>query len=91
VVEVPDLSGDRSLDEAIKDVDDALNVATSANLNPDPGVYIPLVVKSTINVLEAAAKEPTVKSLVYTSSQAACVTAEPGNPYSVTTASTTLL
>ncbi|ORY14370.1 NAD dependent epimerase/dehydratase family protein [Clohesyomyces aquaticus] len=84
LVEVPDLSNDGALDEAVKQVDGILNVATSTAFNPDPEAFIRPAVKSALNVLEAASKEPSVKSVVYTSSQAACLHIEPGKPYSIT-------
>ncbi|KAF2475134.1 NAD dependent epimerase/dehydratase family protein [Lindgomyces ingoldianus] len=84
LVEVPELSADGALDEAVKGVDGIANVASSVAFNPDPDAFIPPVIKGAINVLEAAAKEPSVKSVVYTSSQAACIHLEPGKPYSIT-------
>ncbi len=47
------------------------------SFNPDPDAVISWVVAGTINLLNAAAKEPSVKSVVLTSSSAATWFPEP--------------
>lgn len=51
--------------------------ASDLSLDPDPNVVIPKVIRGTINILEAAAKQPSVKRVVLTSSSAAVLVPEP--------------
>ncbi|KAF2249997.1 NAD(P)-binding protein [Trematosphaeria pertusa] len=78
--EVPDLSVPGALDEAVKGCDAVANVASNTAIDPDPSVFIPPVIKATVNVLESAAKEPKVKNVVYTSSVVAMAHQVPGEP-----------
>ncbi|KAF2185903.1 NAD(P)-binding protein [Zopfia rhizophila CBS 207.26] len=84
LIEVPEMSADNAFDKAVEGVDGIAHIASMVEFNPDPHAIIPGAIKSAVTILEAAAKEPKVKSVVYTSSQAACVMLEPGKPYAIT-------
>lgn len=51
--------------------------ATDVSFNPDADTVIPKVTAATVNMLNAAAKEPSVKSVVLTSSSSAALIPEP--------------
>ena len=68
LVEVLDMAVDGCFNDAFKDVVGIAHVATVATFNPDPNKVIPQTVAGVANILNAAAKEPSVKALVYTSS-----------------------
>lgn len=84
--QVPDLGASGALDEAVKGVDGIAHVASpvTESYQPDPQVVIPNGIRCAISLLESAAKEPSVKSVVYTSSQAACILFKPGERYHIT-------
>jgi len=84
LVQVPDLAAPNALDEAVKGVDGIAHVASNVQFSHDAEAFIPPVVKAMTNVLEAAAKEPNVKSVVYCSSQAAVYTIQLNVPFEVT-------
>lgn len=79
LVTVPDLSTSGAFDEAIKDVDAVAHIATIATLDPNPHNVIPQTVAGVTNILEAAAREPSVKEVVFTSSIMAATFPSPGN------------
>ncbi|KAJ4376109.1 hypothetical protein N0V83_001390 [Neocucurbitaria cava] len=89
MVEVPDLGADGALDEVVKGVDGIAHIAspTGDSYQPDPQATIPHGIRCALSLLESAAKEPSVKSVVYTSSQAAAVAQKPGEPYHITSSS----
>ncbi|KIV81050.1 hypothetical protein PV11_08503 [Exophiala sideris] len=70
-VPVPVLDAPGAYDEAIKGVAGVLHVATHINWSGDANDVIPHVVEGSVNILKAAAKEPSVKSVVHTSSSTA--------------------
>ncbi|KAF2814089.1 NAD(P)-binding protein [Mytilinidion resinicola] len=84
LVQVPDLSAPNALDEAVKGVNGIAHVASNVQFSPDAESFVPPVVQAAINVLEAAAKEPSVKSVVYCSSQAAMHRLNLNTPYELT-------
>lgn len=51
--------------------------------SPDPNAVIPQTIAGTVSVLASAAKEPSVKRVVYTSSSTAAVTPVPNVEFSV--------
>lgn len=53
--------------------------ATDSSLSPDPSKVVPRVINYAINALKAAAKEPSVKRFVLTSSSIAAVLPTPHN------------
>jgi nucleoside-diphosphate-sugar epimerase len=67
LVEVPDLSGPGAFDDAVKGCAGIAHVASIVG-SPDPNVMIPGVVNGAVSVLESAAREGSVKAVVYTSS-----------------------
>ncbi|KAH8754295.1 hypothetical protein F5883DRAFT_632579 [Diaporthe sp. PMI_573] len=71
LVVVKDFSAPGAFDVAVQGVAGIAHVASNVTFNPDPNVVIPDVVSSIHEILDSAAKTPTVKSLVYTSSAAA--------------------
>ncbi len=85
LAQVPDMGADGAMDEAVKDVDGIAHIAFSLreSFQPDPQCVIPRAIRCAISLLESAAKEKSVKSVIYTSSQAALVTTEPGKPYHI--------
>ncbi|EXJ63811.1 hypothetical protein A1O7_00146 [Cladophialophora yegresii CBS 114405] len=71
------LNEEGAFNEAIKGVGGVVHVATDTSMNPDPDAVISGVVAGTINLLEAAAGESSVKSVVLTSSSTAALIPEP--------------
>jgi nucleoside-diphosphate-sugar epimerase len=53
-------------------------------MNPDPNLVIPIAIKATMTVLKSAAKSPSVKRFVLTSSSVAVYTPENNKPSVVT-------
>ncbi|KXH60178.1 hypothetical protein CSAL01_01633 [Colletotrichum salicis] len=78
LVHVPDLGARHAFDEAIKGVSAIAHIASILSFSDNPEGFIPPVVDSMVSILEAAAREPSVQSIVYTSSIAAAVDLSPG-------------
>ncbi|KAJ3958793.1 hypothetical protein N0V92_004617 [Colletotrichum tropicale] len=78
LVHVPDLGVKHTFDETIKGVSAIVHIASILSFSNNPQEVIPPVVESVTSILEAAAREPSVKSFVYTSSIAAAVDITPG-------------
>ncbi|KAF3807358.1 putative uncharacterized oxidoreductase [Colletotrichum gloeosporioides] len=78
LVHVPDLGAKNAFDEAITGVSAIVHIASILSFSNNPREVIPPVVKSVTSILDAAAREPSVKSFVYTSSIAAAVDITPG-------------
>ncbi|KAF9875014.1 hypothetical protein CkaCkLH20_07708 [Colletotrichum karsti] len=74
LVPVPDLTSKNAFDEAVKGVSAVMHVATITSLDPNPANVVPGTVDGALSVLKAAAKEPSVKEVVFTSSIMAAVT-----------------
>lgn len=68
---------DEEIKDAVKGVNAIIHVASDTGLDNDPNVMIPAVVRATEVLLEAAAKEPSVKRFVLTSSSSAALTPKP--------------
>ncbi|PHH92380.1 hypothetical protein CDD83_7662 [Cordyceps sp. RAO-2017] len=68
---VKDMAVDGAFDDAIKGCAGVMHVASDLTLDPDPYKVIPMVVAGIKNALTAAARNPSVKRFVYTSSSAA--------------------
>lgn len=85
LVGVPNMAVDGAFDEAVKGVAGIAHVASPVgdSYTPDP-VVIDNGVRCALTLLEAAGKEPSVKSVVYTSSQAALIMMKPGQAYHMT-------
>jgi nucleoside-diphosphate-sugar epimerase len=86
IIEVPNMSLPCAMDAAVQGCDGIAHIAspTSDAYNPDPQAVIPMGIRCALELLEAAAREPSVKSVVYTSSQAAAVMLVPGKKYHIT-------
>ncbi|KAJ5017913.1 NAD-dependent epimerase/dehydratase terH [Colletotrichum sp. SAR 10_99] len=78
LVHVPDLGAKDAFNEAIKSVSVIVHIASILSFSNKPQEVIPPVVESVNSILDAAAREPSVKSFVYTSSIAAAVDITPG-------------
>lgn len=73
--------------QAVKGVDSIIHVASDVTFSPDPNKVIPAVVEMTLQILRAAAKEPSVKRFTLTSSSVAVITQKAGStPESTKTA-----
>ncbi|KAJ6513732.1 NAD-P-binding protein [Mycena vitilis] len=83
-VSVPDMVADGAFDEAVKGVRGIVHVASIIDFGAKADQVVAPTVKGTLEVLKAAAKEPGVKSVVYTSSSSACLLAEVGKKIVVT-------
>ncbi|KAH7010492.1 hypothetical protein EDB80DRAFT_763398 [Ilyonectria destructans] len=70
LVEVPDLAAVNAFESAITDSNASaiLHFATPFDFSPDPNQVIPQAVEIILGLLRAAAREPSVKRFVYTSS-----------------------
>lgn len=79
LVPVLDLSVPHAFDEAVKGVSAIIHLATITTLDPDPAKVVPQTVAGAVGILEAAAREPSVKRVVYTSSIVAATFPAPGN------------
>ena len=71
--------------EAVKGVSAVVHTATIFFMDPNPHNVIPGTISGTVNALEAAAQEPSVKRFVLTSSSLAALITKPNNPVKVTT------
>ncbi|KAJ7663854.1 NAD-P-binding protein [Mycena polygramma] len=77
-VSVVDMGSDGAFDEAVKGVDGVVHLATIATFSDKVDEVVPPTVKGALEVLKSAAKEPRVRSVVYTSSSAAVYLPEAG-------------
>ncbi|KAF2250780.1 NAD(P)-binding protein, partial [Trematosphaeria pertusa] len=87
LVEIADMAAPGAFDEAVKGVDGIAHIASPVVFVSDPQAVIVPAIQNAVGLLEAAAKEESVKSVVYTSSKAACVQMEPNKPYHITQSS----
>lgn len=71
LTEVTDMAAPGAFDEAVKGAAGFAHVATPVMVSYDPNEGVPIVANGTLNALKAAAKEPSVKRVVLTSSTAA--------------------
>jgi nucleoside-diphosphate-sugar epimerase len=81
--EVPDINFAGAFNRALKGVDGVAHIAMNMDMNPQHQGIIDETIKSNLQLLEAAAKEPSVKSVVITSSLAACALPITGRPYNI--------
>ncbi|KAM0445322.1 hypothetical protein ACHAPV_002763 [Trichoderma viride] len=73
LVQVPDLGAPDAFGAAVKGVDAVAHIATIASFEADPNNVIPPTVSGAVSVLRAAAAEPSVKRVVFTSSVGAAI------------------
>ncbi|EWY85766.1 hypothetical protein FOYG_12874 [Fusarium oxysporum NRRL 32931] len=83
LVRIPDISTPGAFDEALKDVNGVVHTAMNMEMNPQNQGVIDDTINSNLYLLEAAAKVPSVKSVVTTSSLAACALPTTGEPYKI--------
>jgi nucleoside-diphosphate-sugar epimerase len=81
--EVKDIAAHGAFDEAVKGMSGVIHVATISTLSPNPNEIIPQTVQATLSAIEAAAKEPTVKGFVFTTSLVAMAMPIPDVPFHV--------
>lgn len=67
-----------SYDDVVKGVSAIIHVALIGDLVPDPNVAIPSAVEAALNIARSAAKEPSVKRFVFTSTFLAATMPTPG-------------
>lgn len=60
------------------------HMASDLSFSPDPNVVIPPTIASTVGILKSAAKEPSVKRVVYTSSSTAQAFPTPNTVFEIT-------
>lgn len=84
LVEITDFNADGAFDKAIQNVNGISHMAMDTQMNPGNVSIVDSTVRATISLLEAAAREPSVNSIVLTSSQAACILPVPGVEYEIT-------
>ncbi|EHK25099.1 uncharacterized protein TRIVIDRAFT_33143 [Trichoderma virens Gv29-8] len=78
LIEVPDLGAPNAFGAAIKGVAAIAHIATVSSFDPDPNQVIPQTVSGIVSLLRAAAAEPSVKRIVFTSSAGAAMMPIPG-------------
>ncbi|KAJ6454090.1 NAD-P-binding protein [Mycena vitilis] len=83
-VSVPDMASDGAFDDAIKGVSGVIHLASIVSFSDKFDEVVPLTVKGALEVLKSAAKEPGVKSVVYTSSSSAVLLPPVGKKVVVT-------
>jgi len=76
---VPDMEAPNAFDDAIKGAAGIAHVATPVLQGPNPNEIIPMVIQGTVNILQAAIKESSVKAVVLTSSSSAVTHPDPTN------------
>lgn len=78
LVQVPDLGAPNAFGAAIKGVAAIAHIATVSNMDPDPNNVIPQTISGIVSLLRAAAAEPSVKRIVFTSSAGSAMMPVPG-------------
>jgi nucleoside-diphosphate-sugar epimerase len=66
------------------DVVGVIHTASILNMSPDPNEVVTPVINATVNLAKAAAKFPSIKRFVYTSSSMAVATPQPNKEFTVT-------
>ncbi|KAF2111662.1 dihydroflavonol-4-reductase [Lophiotrema nucula] len=82
LVSIPDMTVEGCYNEAVKGTDGFVHVASPLG-GQDPNEAIPIGVNGGLNALKAAAKEPSIKRVVYTSSSIATTFPKTNVDYSV--------
>ncbi|KAH8125322.1 hypothetical protein ACSS6W_004886 [Trichoderma asperelloides] len=80
---VPDMTAAGAWDEFVKGVDGIVHVAGDMSFGADPNNIITPMVNSVRNLLETAAKEPSVKRFVFTSSNQAALNRTLGKEFMI--------
>ncbi|OAP63208.1 hypothetical protein AYL99_02435 [Fonsecaea erecta] len=77
LIEVPEMAEKGAFDEAVKGASGFIHTATPVMVSYDPNEGVPIVVSGTLNALKAAAREPSIKRFVLTSSSTAAISPKP--------------
>ncbi|KFY24850.1 hypothetical protein V493_04994 [Pseudogymnoascus sp. VKM F-4281 (FW-2241)] len=85
---VPDMAIEGAFDDAVKGVQGIIHSASVVSFSPDPAAVIPQTVLGVTTLLRSAARTPSVKSFVLTSSSVAAANNTPDNSPSTVTTST---
>lgn len=80
---VPDVSVQGAWDEAVKDVDSIIHMATDTSFEADPNIVVTATEEGVRNILRSAAKTSSVKRFVLTSSSSAVLFPIPNKKISV--------
>ncbi|KAL8764586.1 MAG: hypothetical protein Q9194_006959 [Teloschistes cf. exilis] len=72
IVVVKDMAAENAFDDVVEGCSAIIHVATDLSLNHNPHAVIPPMIFGVQNALRAAARSPSVKRFIYTSSCAAC-------------------
>ncbi|KAL8825860.1 MAG: hypothetical protein Q9170_007630 [Blastenia crenularia] len=81
---VKDMGAKGAFDEACEGVAGVAHVASDLSFSPNPHDVIPGVIAGAVNAASAAAKYPSIKRFVFTSSSAAAATAKPNVEFTIT-------
>ncbi|KAH8693804.1 hypothetical protein BGW36DRAFT_383771 [Talaromyces proteolyticus] len=76
-VVVPSLDSEDTWKAIVQGVSGIAHIASDLSMNPDAKAVIPWVVNATLNALQAASGQPSVKRVVLTSSSAAAFISQP--------------
>ncbi|KFY61715.1 hypothetical protein V496_04927 [Pseudogymnoascus sp. VKM F-4515 (FW-2607)] len=78
-VVVPDMAVEGAFDDAVKGVQGIIHSASVVSFSPDPAAVIPQTILGVTTLLRSAARAPSVKSFVLTSSSVAVANPTPDN------------
>lgn len=84
LVEVADQSTPDAFDDVVRGAAIVVHCATELSLSPNPHEVVPKAIAMTLNALRAAAKEPSVKRFVLTSSSSSAIIPKPDTPGTIT-------
>ncbi|KAL8795898.1 MAG: hypothetical protein Q9182_007470 [Xanthomendoza sp. 2 TL-2023] len=84
IVIVAEMAHPDAFDEACKGVSGIIHVASDLTFSPDPNLVIPTTIAGALNAASAAAKSPSIKRFIYTSSSAALLLARTNEPFTIT-------
>ncbi|KAL8763274.1 MAG: hypothetical protein Q9203_007427 [Teloschistes exilis] len=79
-VVVADMVKEGAFDEAVKGCSGIAHVASDLSFSPDPNVVVPPTLAGARNAASAAAKEPSIKRFVFTSSSVAIANSQLNDP-----------
>lgn len=83
-VVIPDIGDPNAFDDVLHDVDGIIHVATETSLDPSaPARVMRSAREATVNLLKAAAKVPSVRRIVYTSSSTAATLPKLNVPFHI--------
>lgn len=81
---VKDFQHEGAFDEAVQGVDSVIHVASDTSFDPDPNKVVKPTVAGVLSILRSAAKSPSVKRFVLTSSSTAALLPHPGKEITIT-------